>query len=268
MTLSATNGTQTPAHADPSQPGPAQVDTATGTAPRTVPVAPTLSEMRAMTTAQLDAEGDRLRQAKDYLSALDCYRAAIRRHATAEYYNKVALSELLLRHPADAENPAKKAVHKNKHMAEAWNNLGVAYYLQHKLDESIRTYKRAISLNPNSASFHNNLAAALMDSKQYERGTAEYRKAFELDPGFFEHASQNGISAHMNSPEDRAQFSFAMARLFAATGDLDRTLHFLRSAIEDGYPKIDEVYRDKEFAPVRNDERFLALMKDRPVAIH
>jgi hypothetical protein len=37
--------------------------------------------------------------------------------------------------------------------------------------------------------------------------------------------------------------------------------------MEDGYPKIDEVYRDKEFAPVRNDERFLALMKERPVAV-
>jgi hypothetical protein len=44
-------------------------------------------------------------------------------------------------------------------------------------------------------------------------------------------------------------------------------LHFLRSAIEDGYPKIDEVYRDKEFAHVVNDERFLALMKERPVAV-
>ena len=95
-----------------------------------------------------------------------------------------------------------------------------------------------------------------MDSKQFERGVAEYRKAFELDPSFFEHASQNGVSAHMGSPQDRAQFSFVMARLFAGNGDLDRALHFLRSAIEDGYPAIDEVYRDKEFTRVRNDERF------------
>jgi Flp pilus assembly protein TadD len=223
--------------------------------------------MRSMDAEQLDEQGDRLRLVKDYLSALDCYREAIRKHASAEFYNKVAISELLLRHPAEAEKAAKKAVRKDKRLAEAWNNLGVSYYMRQKLEEATHTYERAISLKPNVPSFHNNLAAALMDSKQFDRGMAEYRKAFELDPSFFEHSSQNGISAHMGSPQDRAQFSFVMARLFAANGNLDRALHFLRSAMEDGYPKIDEVYRDTEFAQVRNDERFLALMKDRPVAV-
>jgi tetratricopeptide (TPR) repeat protein len=229
--------------------------------------APTLSEMRDMSAEQLDAEGDRLRQAKDYLSAVDCYRAAVRKHATATYYNKIAISELIMRHPEEAEKAAKKAVHKDKHMAEAWNNLGVSYYLRKKYDDAIHTYKRAISLDPSSASFHNNMAVALMDSKQFERGMEEYRKAFALDPGFFERASHNGISAHMSSPEDRAQFSFVMARLFAASGDLERALHFLRSAMEDGYPHIDEVYRDKEFARLIVDERFQGLMKNPPVSI-
>jgi tetratricopeptide (TPR) repeat protein len=236
-------------------------------AQRAGPVPPTLTEMRAMTAEQLDNEGDLLRGVKDYLSAIDCYREAIRKHATAEYYNKVAMSELLLRRPDEAEKAAKRALRKDKHLAEAWNNLAVTYYMRNKYEDAIRTYRRAISLKPENASFHNNLAAAFMDSKQFERGLAEYRKAFELDPAFFEHASRNGISAHMNSPQDRAQFSFVMARLFAASGDLDRALHFLRSAIEDGYPKIDEVYREKEFARVVQDERFVELMKDRPVAI-
>jgi len=259
--VQTTAGADTP-HSIPSQGGEAPV-----IAQRPVVVAPTLAEMRAMTAEQLDQEGDRLRQTKDYLSAVDCYREAIRKHATAEYYNKIAISELLLRHPSEAEQSAKKAVRKDKYLAEAWNNMAVSYYMRNKLDDAIRTYQRAISLKPNFASFHNNLAAALMDSKQFARGMAEYRKAFELDPSFFDHASQNGVSAHMGSPQDRAQFSFVMARLFAGSGDLDRALHFLRSAMEEGYPTIDEVYRDKEFAQVRNDERFQSLMKDRPVAV-
>ena len=236
-------------------------------AQRPAPVAPTPAEMRAMSAQELDAAGDRMRESKDYLAAVDCYREAIRKHADAQYYNKIAISQLLLRHPTEAEKAAKKAVRKNKHLAEAWNNLAVSYYMRHKLDDAIRTYERAISQRPDNASFHNNVAAALMDNKQFERGMAEYRKAFELDPSFFEHTSRNGIRAHMSSPQDRAQFSFVMARLFASSGDLDRALHFLRSAIEDGYPRIDDVYREKEFAHVVQDERFLALMKDRPVAI-
>jgi len=239
-------------------------DTSTPVTPQR---APTLSEMRAMSAEQLDAEGDRLRQVKDYLSALDCYRAAVRKHPEASYYNKIAITELLLRRPLDAENAARKAVRKDKALAEAWNNLGVTYYLLLKYDEAIRDYKRAISLSPNSASFHNNLAAALMDAKQFDQGMAEYRMALELDPEFFERTVPNGVSARMSTPQDRAQFFFVMARLFAANGDLDRALHFLRSAMEDGYPRIDDVYRDKEFALVTKDQRFVALMKDRPVAI-
>jgi Tfp pilus assembly protein PilF len=274
VSLCAASGPQTPSvpGASASHATPAQTpDLAATIAPQPAIAAPTLAAMRSMTAEQLDEEGDRLRQGKDYLSAIDCYRAAIRKHSSAGYYNKIAVSELQLRHPEEAEKAAKKAVRKDKRMADAWNNLAVSYYARtnspHHLEDAIRTYQRAISLKPDSASFHNNLAAAFIDDKQYDRGVAEYRKAFELDPEFFEHSSQNGIRAHLSSPQDRAQFSFVMARLFAASGDLDRALHFLRSAMEDGYPQIDEVYKDKEFARALNDERFLELMKDRPVAV-
>jgi len=250
----------------PAQPPDQQPSTAIIT-PRPAPVEPTPAEMRSMTAVQLEEMGDQFRQAKDYFSAVDCYRAAVKKDASAEYYNRIAISELLMRRPVEAGKAARKAVRKDKHMADAWNNLAVSYYLRKQLEDAIRTYERAISLNPNSASFHNNLAAAYMDSKQFDLGFAEYRKALALDPSFLERVSQNGVSARMSSPEDRAQFSFVMARLFAANGDLDRALHFLRAAMEDGYPKIDDVYQDKEFAQLIKDERFLALMKERPVAV-
>jgi tetratricopeptide (TPR) repeat protein len=232
-----------------------------------VPPPPTLAEMRAMTAEQLDAEGDNLRKHKDFLSAMDCYREAVRKHPTAQSYNKIAITELMLKHPAQAANAARKALHKDKHLAEAWNNLGVTYYIRNKYEDAIDAYQRAISLTPGYASFHSNLAAAYMDAKRFDHAAVEYRKAFELDPGFSDNASQNGITAHMDSPQNRAQFFFVMARLCAGSGDLDRALHFLRAAMEDGYPHIDEVYRDKEFAGALADERFLALMKDRPVAV-
>jgi tetratricopeptide (TPR) repeat protein len=231
------------------------------------PIAPTPAEMRDMAASRLEDIGDQLRQAKDYHAAVACYRQAIRKYASAAYYNKIAISELLLLRPVEAEKAAQKAVRKDKYMAEAWNNLAVSYYMRNQFEFAIRGYRRAISLDPDYASFHNNLAAAYLDSQQFERGMEEYRKAFEIDPSFFEHRSQNGVSAHMNSPQERAQFSFIMARLFASKGDLDRALHFLRAALEDGYSKIDDVYRDQEFGSVRKDERFRALMKERPEAV-
>lgn len=250
----------------------AQSDTTPPTAlvtptPAAAPVEPSAAELRSMSAEELDQAGDRLRAAKDYLGALDCYRAAIRKQSEAKYYNKVAISELMQHHPDEAIKAAKKAVRKDKQLAEAWNNLGVAQYMRARYLDAIRTYQRAIALQPETASFHNNLAAALMDNKDFDRGMKEYRRAFELDPHFFEHSAMNGISARMGSPKDRAQFSYVMARLFAATGDADRALHFLRAAMEDGYPKIADVYKDKEFTGLRDDQRFLALMKDRPMAI-
>jgi len=267
-----------PLYAASPQQSQASAPSATIQAPKNsaaaAPSAPTLTEMRTMSPAELDEAGDRMRTAKDYLAALDCYREAIHKHSTAAYYNKIAITEIMLRHPEEAAKAAKKAVRKDKRMAEAWNNLGVSYYLlgsaEHKrakTEDAVRTYARAVSLDPDNPSFHNNLAAALMDLKEYVRGMAEYRKAFALDPAFFERTSESGISARMSSPDDRAQFAFVMARLFASAGDTERALHFLRAAMEDGYPKIDDVYSDKEFASVLKDERFLALMKERPVAI-
>lgn len=271
LPLCASNGQQTQALPDRQAVSPGQMQnqqaaTAIITS-RPAPVEPMPADMRSMTAAQLEEMGDQLRQAKDYLSAIDCYRAAVKKHASAEYYNRIAISELLLRRPVEAGKAARKAVRKDKHMAESWNNLAVSYYLRKQLKDAIRAYERAIALDPNSAPFHNNLAAAYMDSKQFDIGYAEYSKAFALDSNFFEHASQNGISARMSSPEDRAQFAFILAKLFAGNGDFDRALHFLRAAMEDGYPKIDDVYHDKEFAQLIKDERFLALMKERPVAV-
>jgi len=236
-------------------------------------VEPSLSEMRAMMPEQLEELGDQFRGVRNYLAALDCYREAVRKHATAGVYNKIAISELMMHRFNEAEKAAKKAIHKDKHMPDAWNNLGVTYYSRKECikekhcDEAIRSYQKAIDLNPESASYHNNLAVVFMDSGQFDQAMAEYHRAFEIDPSFFERASQNGITARTSSPQDRARFAFTMARLFAAVGDFDRALHFLRSAIEDGYPKIDDVYKEKEFTGLVNDERFLALMKDRPVAI-
>ncbi|MDR3762995.1 MAG: tetratricopeptide repeat protein [Acidobacteriota bacterium] len=247
----------------PQQTQPAAMITTASTAP----LAPAPSEMRAMTPGQLDELGDRLRAAKDYNGALDCYHAAIRKQPDAAFYNKVAISEIMLRHAGAAQKAARKAVRKDRNMAEAWNNLGVAFYLDNRLEAAIHNYEKAIQLTPERAPFHNNLAAALMDHKEFEKGVEEYRKAFALDPEFFEHSAANGISARLGSPRDRAQFDFVLARLFAATGDFPHTLHFLKAAMENGYPRIDDVYKDKEFAALLNDERFTTLMKERPAAI-
>ncbi len=45
---------------------------------------------------------------------------------------------------------------------------------------------------------------------------------------------------------------------------MDRSLEYLRKAMENGYKKINEVYTDQEFATLRTDKRFEELMAQRP----
>ena len=58
-----------------------------------------------------------------------------------------------------------------------------------------------------------------------------------------------------------------LARMFAHQGNLDRSLQYLRKALEEGYSKIDAVFKDEEFAGVRKDPRFAQLMAQRPQPI-
>ena len=58
-----------------------------------------------------------------------------------------------------------------------------------------------------------------------------------------------------------------MAKLYAKSGSTDRALQYLRKAMEEGYKKVDDAYKDPEFAELRKDERFAELMKERPLAL-
>jgi hypothetical protein len=58
-----------------------------------------------------------------------------------------------------------------------------------------------------------------------------------------------------------------LAKLYASSGDVDKSLLYLKKSLEDGFPEIDKVYKDAEFASLRKDQRFAELMAQRPNAI-
>ena len=88
-----------------------------------------------------------------------------------------------------------------------------------------------------------------------------------LDPGIFERTSRAGVLAQLPSPDDRAHYDYVLAKLFAKMGVADRSLEYLRKAMEEGYKEIGNVYKDAEFAELRKDPRFTELMSSKPTAI-
>jgi tetratricopeptide (TPR) repeat protein len=249
-------------------------------APQGANVRPPVSLLTG-TPDELEKRGDELRDVKDHLQALDYYEAANRKKPTATVQNKIGMTYIAMGRLDKAKSALKRATKMDKQYAEAINNLGVVCYLMAmspdkngrprrdsgKLNEAISDYRKAIMLKDDSASFHSNLAAALMDRRKEAEAMVEYHRAFELDPNVFERSSRMGVSAKMSSPEDRAKFSYILSKLYASNGDLDRALFYLRRAMEDGYPEINNVYKDSEFASLRSDERFTELMAARPTSI-
>jgi tetratricopeptide (TPR) repeat protein len=220
------------------------------------------------TAENLEQRGDVLKGEKLFLDALDYYRAALKKKPDdAAVYNKAGITELMIQRYKDASRDFSRAIKYDRQMADAYNNLGVIYYLQKKYGKAVKQYEKAISLRSDAASFYSNLGSAYFSKKELEKAVAAYNQAVKLEPDIFERSSRNGVTAHMSSPEDRAHFDYVLARLFAKEGNADRSLQYLRKAMEDGYKKIDDVYKDNEFAGLRKDPRFTELMSTRPTAI-
>ena len=215
----------------------------------------------------LEKKGDDLRADKAFLDALDYYRAALKKNPKAQLYNKTCMTELLLRRPEDAKKDCARATKKDHAYADAYNNLGVAYYLLKDYSKAISQYKKALKIRQDSASFYSNLGSAYFAKKEFLDATLAYQQAVQIDPDIFERSSRAGVVGQISSPADRARFDFVLAKLYAKMGSNDRSLQCLRKALEEGYPKIDDVYKDDEFAELRKDPRFNELMAARPPAI-
>ena len=219
-------------------------------------------------SAILEERGDVLRAEKSYLDALDYYRAALAKNPhNAGLYNKIGINELQMARFNEARKDFERAIKIDRQFADAHNNLGVIYYLQKKYGAAIKRYEDAIKLREDSASFYSNLGAAYFSKKDYVKASLTYNQALQLDPEIFERTSHSGVLAQMSSPGDRAHFYYVLARLYAQSGIADRSLQYLRRAMEEGYKGIDDVYKDAEFAGLRKDPRFTELMAARPVAI-
>lgn len=220
------------------------------------------------TPDELESQGDNLRREKLYLDALDYYEVARDKNPrSAPLYNKIGMCELQLHWWPKAKKDFERAIKEDNRYAEAYNNLGVSFYGTKKYSKAISRYQKAIDLRPQTASFYSNLGAAYFSAKDFQRSALAYSRALELDPDVFERSSRDGISAQMAKPEDRARYDYEIARLYAKMGAPDRSLQYLRKAMEEGYKGIDSVYKDAEFAGLRKDPRFTELMGARPPGI-
>jgi tetratricopeptide (TPR) repeat protein len=218
--------------------------------------------------AELEKQGDELRVQKNFLDAVDYYMAALKSNAgNASLFNKIGICQLMTQRYKEAKKSFERAIKADRQHADAYNNLGVIYYQAKSYGAAIHNYEKAIALKDDAASYYSNLGAAYFGKKQFEKAVHNYAKAVELDPDVFERSSHAGVMAQLPSPEDRAHYDYVLAKLYARNGVTDRSLHYLKKAMEEGYKDIKNVYRDDEFSTLRKDPRFAELMGTKTLAI-
>jgi tetratricopeptide (TPR) repeat protein len=220
------------------------------------------------TAAELEMRADQLRSSKLYLDALDYYRAALAKKPNdARILNKVGIIYLMTQHYKEARKTFEQSVKADRQFADAYNNLGVVFYEEKKYTAAIKHYHKAIQLDSNSASFYSNMGAAYFSKREFNPAVAAYQHALELDPEVFERTSRGGVQAQLPSPEDRARYDYTVAKLYAKMGAPERSLEYLRKAMEDGYKDLNNVYKDVEFSELRKDPRFTELMAAKTPAL-
>lgn len=220
------------------------------------------------TVADLENRADQLRTVKLYLDALDYYRAAMAKEPnSARLYNKVGITELMMQRYKEARKSFEQSIKADRKFADAHNNLGVVYYEWRRYGPAVKEYRKAIALDDSSASFFSNMGAALFGKKDFDGAVVAYQRAMQLDPDVFERTSRGGVQAQLPSPEDRAHYDYTVARLYAKMGISDRSLEYLRKALEEGYKDFNNVYKDAEFAELRKDKRFVELVTMKPPAL-
>jgi tetratricopeptide (TPR) repeat protein len=220
------------------------------------------------TADALEQQGDQLRTEKLYLDALDYYHAAmLKKPNDARILNKIGITELMLLRTKEAKKSFEKAIHADQSYADAYNNLGVVFYENRKYGAAVKQYQKAIEKDASSASFFSNLGAAYFSKRDFNPAVDAYQHALEIDPDVFTRSSRTGVQAQLPSPEDRARYDYTVAKLYAKMGFSDRSLQYLRKAMEDGYKDLKDVYKDAEFSALRKDPRFTELMASKTAVI-
>jgi tetratricopeptide (TPR) repeat protein len=217
---------------------------------------------------ELERRGDQLRTEKNFLDAVDYYYAALKgAPGNASVLNKIGICQLMMQRYKEAGKSFERAIKADRKHADAYNNLGVVYYQARNYNAAIKRYEKAVALNDAAASYYSNMGAAYFGKKQFEKAIQNYSKALELDADIFERTSHAGVLAQLPSPGDRAHYDYVLAKLYAKNGVPERSLHYLKKAMEDGYKDIKNVYKDSEFATLRKDPRFTELMAAKTTAI-
>jgi len=205
-----------------------------------------------------EMRGDIMMARKMYREAVDYYKPGSANSAILA--NKTGIAYHQLQDLKNAEKYYRLAVKLNPKYPEAINNLGTVYYVTKSYRRAVNQYKNALRLTPNSASILSNLGTAYFARKQYEPASKAYAEAVAIDPDVFEQHSSQGVMVQERSVEERAGYFYILAKTCAKAGMTDRSLQYIRKALENGFKEREKFKSDPEFATLQDNLEFQMIL--------
>ena len=210
--------------------------------------------------------GDLYMVRKQYREAAELYKKLSDQDPhNAVYLNKLGIALHQQAALGQALKYYERAVKADPHYADAENNVGTIWYQRKRYDKAVKAYQKAILMRDDMSVLYSNLGYAYFGEKKYEEAIAAFRQALALDPLLFEHnGARNGSILQDRSVEDRGKFYYLLAKSFAQAGDLERCLHYLRKAKDEGYKQLADVQKDPAFAAAMKSPAMQEILTPKP----
>ena len=168
-----------------------------------------------------------------------------------------------------------KALRIKPNHARAHNNLGSAFVQHGRIFEAIKHYTEALRINPDLAKARGNLKKVLAVLKEideaiqsiqellevnpedpwlhYDLGTLYYKKG-EFDKAIFQYQKSLSIQ-----PDNPATY-YNLACMYSMQNKVEKSLDFLKIAIEKGYDNWELIKSDKDLENVRGTSGYRELV--------
>ena len=205
-----------------------------------------------------ELRGDIMMARKMFREAIDFYKPGAQKNAILA--NKTGIAYHQLQDLQNAEKYYRRAVKLNPKYPEAINNLGTVYYAKKSYRRAINQYKDALRLRPDSASVHSNLGTAYLARKQDDDAMKAYDQALAIDPEIFDQHNGQGVMVQERTIEERAGYFYMLAKTSAKRGMTDRTLQYIRKALENGFKERDKFKAEPEFSALQENMEFQEIL--------
>lgn len=183
------------------------------------------------------------------------YGRALALQPDATVYRRLGRCQQRRGRTDEALREYERAVRLDASDAEARLLLSVLRHRRGDVGRAEDGYRQVLKVRPDWGLARMNLATSYLDRGDVARAVEEYRRARRSDPAILDTRDPSSVAAR-----DAGLQSYAIAKACAAEGDLARALAWLERAVAAGFGDLERVRSDADFAPLRQDPRFVGLV--------